>query len=112
MAAVDRLVTVLDINDATDDGAIARGVSARHEALLESGRRIVLLNDRGWSGLSGETVESLERTARVVVGPDEPIAGMTHPEMEASHWESLAGVLRVHGVEIEAAKLSELPHEV
>ena len=61
-------------------------VSARHEAVLADGRRIVLLDDRGWSGgvrvaeggtvtaLRGvwayETVEEIQRTARFVVGPD------------------------------------------
>jgi hypothetical protein len=110
-------------------------VTARQEAVLEDGRRVVLLDDRGWSGQLGavwmddapppqgwrealpsswafETVERLERTARDLVGPDEPVTGSTHAEMEASHWAALAGILREQGVEVEAGELRELPHDV
>ena len=137
MARVTRLLTLVDIDDADDDGPNARrmSVTARQAAVLEDGRRVVLLDDRGWSGQLGaawtddapppqgwqealpsiwafETVEGLERTARDVVRPDEPITGSTHAEMEASHWETLAGILREQGVEVEAVELSELPHDV
>lgn len=137
MPRVARLVTFVDIADADDDGPAARrmSVSARHEAVLEDGRRIVLLDDRGWSeqlfvvgsdersqeergrvelpGVwASETVADLERTARDVVGPDEPFAGRTREEMDASHWDSLGRVLRRQGVEIEAAELRGLAHDV
>ena len=129
MAGVTALLTLVDIDDSDDDGPDARRMSvrARHEAVLEDGRRVVLLDDRGWTGaisaawtddasLPGiwavETVEELERTARVVVGPDEPGPGGTQAEMEAGHWETLAGILRAQGVEVEAAELRELPHDV
>ena len=51
MAAVARLLTLVDIADQEDDGPDARrlSVSARHEAVLADGRRVVLLEDRGWS---------------------------------------------------------------
>ena len=137
MAAVTRLLTFVDIDDADNDGPNARrmSVTARQEAVLGNGRRVVLLDDRGWSEQLGavwtddappprvsrealpsiwasETVEQLVRTARDVVGPDEPVTGSTHAEMEASHWEALAGILREQGVEVEAAELKELPHDV
>jgi hypothetical protein len=137
MARVTRLFTVVDINDADDDGvdAARMSVTARHEALLEDGRRVVLLDDRGWSGQLGgfstdraspsqdwrerppsiwmfETVEELERTARDVVGPDEPFDTLTQAEMQARHWEGLATILREQGVEVHAAGLKELPHDV
>ena len=32
--------------------------------------------------------------------------------MEASHWETLASILRRQGVAVEAAELRELPHDV
>jgi len=60
----------------------------------------------------GETVADLERTARDVVGADESAAGSTQAEMEASHWETLAGMLRDHGVDVEAAELCQLPDDV
>ena len=55
MAAVTRLVTFVDIDDADDAGPDARSMSvtARHEAVLADGRRVVLLDDRGWSGTQG-----------------------------------------------------------
>jgi catechol 2,3-dioxygenase-like lactoylglutathione lyase family enzyme len=69
MAGVIRLLTSVDLHPTS--------VSARHEAVLADGRRVVLLDDRGWS-----------------------------------HWEALASILREQGVEIEAAELSRLPHDV
>ena len=53
-------------------------VSARHEAVLENGCRVLLLDDRGWSA-SGPpdiwartSIEDIVDTALMVVGPDEP----------------------------------------
>ena len=137
MAAVARLLTLVDIADQDDDGPDARrlSVSARHEAVLADGRRVVLLEDRGWSEelrvllddepsdqgrgfvepssiWAYETVEEMERTARNVVGPDEPFEGRTRADMDASHWDSLARVLRRQGVEVQAAELRGLPHDV
>ncbi len=137
MVTVARLLTFVDIADEDDDGPGARrmSVSARHEAVLADGRRVVLLDDRGWSAQLGllwddepseearalvelpsiwayETVEDMERTARDVVGPDEPFGGRTRADMDASHWDSLAGVLQRQGVDVEAAELRGLPHDV
>jgi hypothetical protein len=136
MARVTRLFTAVDINDADDDGsdALRMSVTARHEALLEDGRRVVLLDHRGWGGQVGaytddasppqdwrerspsiwmfQTVEGLEQTARNVVGPDEPFDALTQADMEASHWEGLATILRKRGVDVDAAGLKELPHDV
>ena len=44
---VARLVTLLDLDGGA--GARSMSVSARHEAVLADGRRIVLLDDRGWT---------------------------------------------------------------
>jgi hypothetical protein len=89
MTGVTRLLTSVDINDADDDGPNAHrmSVTARQEAVLEDGRRVVLLDDRGWSG-------------------------STQAEMEAGHWETLARILRKKGAEVEAAELRQLPHDV
>ena len=127
MGAVTRLVTFVDIAGEDDDGPDARrmSLSARHEALLADGRRVVLLDDRGWTetvhvlrggrrpGIWAHvTAEEIEREARVVVGPDEPFEGRTQADMEADHWDALARVLRQHGVEVGAGELKELPHDV
>ncbi len=140
MAVVARLVTFVDLNDRNDPGPDARSfsVSARLEAVLANGRRVVLLDDRGWSEQLNvawdhepseqecraadewlsrgtwayQTVEEMERTARFVVGPDEPFGGRTQAEEEAAHWDALARVLQQQGVAVEGAELKALPHDV
>lgn len=134
MGSIARLVTCVEI---ADDGAdpYRMSLSARHEAVLSDGRRVVLLDGRGWSAelrVSGsddasererdlaasggiwahETAEEIERTARSVVGPDEPYGARTEAEMEASHWEWLIDVLAREGVQVRAAELRSLPHDV
>jgi hypothetical protein len=121
------LVTFVDIRK--DDGGLhgrRMSVSARHEAVLADGSRVVLLDDRGWieelrvagggepsSGIwAHETAEEIERTARAVVGPDEPFEGRTRAEMEASHWATLARVLEQEGISAQAAELRALRHDV
>jgi hypothetical protein len=68
-------------------------VSALHLAVLHDGRRVVLLDDRGWSA-SGPpdiwrrtSIEEVEETARTVVGPDEPFGGHSQAHMKAAHWQ-------------------------
>jgi hypothetical protein len=94
-------------------------VSARHQALLVDGRRVLLLDDRGWSS-SGNvpdiwavtSVEDIEETARFVVGPDEAFAGRSQEDMDADHWAMLAELLRRQGVAVDPQELKRLPHEV
>ncbi len=107
-------VPLVDVNNKDEGGDARVSVSARHEAVLSDGRRVVLLNDRGWSGgtWADETVDELERTARFAVGPDEAFEGRTQADMEADHWDALARVLQQQGVEVEAAELKVLPHDV
>jgi len=125
------LVTLVDVDDDVSD-ARRMSVSARHEAVLADGRRLLLL-DRGWSeelrvgrgrhaipwrveGLadiwSQTSVEDIENTARAVVGPDEPFGGRSQEDMEADHWAYLAGVLRQQGVIVDAVELKRRPHDV
>lgn len=109
------LVTHVELEEAT-----ARRVSfsARHEAVLDDGRRVLLLDDRGWSSWPSDGVyrppdrDDVERTARMVVGPDEPLADETYESMDESHWALLADRLHEKGFAIESAELRRLPHEV
>jgi hypothetical protein len=117
VAPPTRLVTFLDV-DADVAHARQVSVSARHEAELADGRRVLLLDDRGWSE-SGPpdiwattTVEGIVATARTVVGPDEPFGGRSYEDMAADHWAQLASVLRQQGIVADVMELKRLPHDV
>lgn len=134
MAAVTRLETLADVDAGSDDpGHLS--ISLRHEAVLADGRRLLLLDDRGWSsslhaygtgdGPGGgdvpatapdvwavTTVAQIEETARVVVGPDEPCDGGSQADMAAGHWAHLAALLKRQGVLVDPGELQRLPHDV
>lgn len=114
MAAVERLVTTAEADErGPDDPHVS--VSARHDAVLTDGRRVLLLDDRGWSSnqpWAGLTVEDVEETARMVVGPDEPPDGRSREEEDAAHWSHLAAVLQAHRVTVGPEELRRLPHDV
>jgi hypothetical protein len=134
MAAVTHLVTLVDVDVGNSDSR-QMSVSARHEAALADGRRVLLLDDRGWTSSAlrayrmgelpdgdpwrdqpdpwaGTTMEDIEETARVVVGPDEPPDGHSQEEAEAAHWAYLADVLREQGLLVDPLELKQLPHDV
>jgi hypothetical protein len=135
VSAVTRLVTFVDLAEGVGDTR-QMAVSARHEAVLLDGRRVLLLDDRGWteeaftafhvSDASDRdsrreqqpdiwavtSVEDIEQTARIVVGPDEPFDGSSQEDAEEGHWAYLSAVLRQHGVVVDARDLSRLPHDV
>jgi hypothetical protein len=48
MIGVARLITYVDLGRNAADAAHA-SVSARHEAVLTNGRRVVIFDDLGWS---------------------------------------------------------------
>jgi hypothetical protein len=58
------------------------------------------------------SVEEIEQTARIVVGPDEPFNGSSQEEAEQGHWAYLSDVLRQHGLVVNALDLKRLPHDV
>lgn len=116
MAPVARLVTPLDVDDAAGPRQVS--VYARSGAVLVDGRRVLLLDGRGWSA-SGPpdiwartSVEDIAATARAVVGPDEPFGSRSQEDMAVDHWAQLAEVLRQQGVAATPAELQQLPHEV
>jgi len=109
MSGVTRLLTFVDIDDAHPGFA----VSALHQAELADGRRVVLLDDRGWTSSRAPTeMEDVVRTSRIVVGPDEPFGGRSRADMEAGHWNSLTRTLRAQDVEVDPEVLAALPHDV
>lgn len=128
MSVVARLVTLVDLRE--DDLGGQMSFSAHHEAVLEDGRHLLLLDDRGWSSSLVRTTgdsdsardvpdfwattsrEEIEETTRFVVGPDEPFGGRSQADMERDHWADLAGTLRQQGVAADAEELKGLPHDV
>ena len=122
MPDVVRIVTLTDIQEHPDARTIS--VSARQEAVLDDGGRLLLLDDRGWSSsLRGAGADELDiwagmseheiaETTRVVVGPDEPFGGRSQADMETDHWNALAEKLRAQGVAVDGSELMQLPHDV
>ncbi|WP_147256127.1 hypothetical protein [Pseudonocardia hierapolitana] len=113
MTAVERLLTTAYVDDRAPDEHVS--VRARHEAVLTDGRRLLLLDDRGWGSTqrwSAASAEDVEETARVVVGPDEPPEGRTWEQEQTGHWAHLARILEEHGVAVDARDLRRLPHDV
>jgi len=132
-----RVVRLLTLVDLEEDNARAGTLSfsAVLSAVLDDGRRIVLLDDRGWTQsvmlysdrkLPREaldavgrrqrwlsvTAESVEEHARSVVGPDEPYGEYSPVVMAEAHWSFLARVLDDEGIAIDPAVLGSLPHDV
>ena len=58
------------------------------------------------------TIEELENTSKMVVGPDEEYEEYTQDQMDAFHWATLAKTLHDVGVTITPEELSQLPHDV
>jgi hypothetical protein len=131
VTVIVRLATFVDIDDDADSEASGLSFSARHDAVLADGRRVVLLDDRGWTqsiltfgdhALSTRegrrspwefvTRERLEENARDVVGPDEPYGNSTRAETEEGHWATLAARLGNVGVDADWTELPALPHDV
>jgi hypothetical protein len=123
MPRVVRIETLADVGENAGPRTIS--VSARHEAVLDDGRRLSLLDGRGWAeslrGAGADGVadiwsvaseREIAETARTVVGPDEPFGGHTQESMEASHWQTLAETLGTQGVVVDPGELRHLPHDV
>jgi hypothetical protein len=128
MSVVARLVTLVDLRDDGLEGQMS--FSARQEAVLVDDRRVLLLDDRGWTSSLVRAIaepdspqdvpdfwdvtsaEEIEETSRWVVGPDEPFDGRSQEVMERDHWAYLAGILRQQGVAADADELKGLPHDV
>ncbi|OZM73253.1 hypothetical protein CFN78_10335 [Amycolatopsis antarctica] len=112
MPNVRRLVTLADV-DGPDDAVVS--VSALHEAELDDGSRVLLLDDRGW-GSSGRwadsSAERVREFTRTVVGPDEPPPGRSRADMAALHWDTLRRTMLRAGIVVDAAELARLPHDV
>lgn len=121
MDRAERLITFLDVAQGAGaplERESAMSLSALHQLELTSGRRVVLLDDRGWSCGGAPDIwarvslEEMAEISRAVVGPDEPPPGHSLDEATAAHWAHLAATAREHGVQVEAGEIAALPHHV
>lgn len=117
---IARLVTTVDLDGGVNTGP-RMSVRALHALELADGRRVVLLDDRGWGGSSSSpstdlwastSLDDVERTARTVLGPDEPLDGDTLDDAAVGHWAHLARQAEEAGVSVSAKALAALPHDV
>lgn len=110
--------TSLLVTAELDDAQSSKGqvsVAVRLELMLENGRKILLLDDRGWGTNQQWSVVSekeIRETALVVVGPDEPFGGMSQKSTAADHWQYLGLIAQQHGFVVGPLELSLLPDEV
>ncbi|RMI13868.1 hypothetical protein [Cellulomonas triticagri] len=119
MTTPERLVTRIALDGEAHAGDRWQvSISAVLALETADGRRVTLLDDRGWS-TSGPvdmwtwtTPADLADTARTVVGPDEPIHGESYEGMAASHWGALASVAGAQGIAVTPDVLVALPHDV
>ena len=124
MPQVVELVTLADLDEDNSD-ARRIAVSVRLEAALDDGRRVLLLDGRGWSaelrGPGAADIADIWATASereiaeqalVVVGPDEPFDGRSQDDMARDHWGALAATLRAGGVASDGERLRGLPNRV
>lgn len=126
MNPAQRLVTSITIDHVGEARLHEAGIDIGRQMIttvvlqveLSDGRRVVLLDDRGWAAggpgdiWSYETFETMAQTARTVVGPDEPPEGRSFEEETALHWAALADIAEEQGVAIEASELAGLRHDV
>ena len=92
MTTATRLVNYADVDHQPSQPEEV-SIAVRLELELADGRRVLLLNDRGWGSTASWaelSLKSIQRNARVVVGPDEPPEGRSQEEEATLHWARLA----------------------
>jgi hypothetical protein len=123
-----RFETVAEIegDGLPDADTTAPGISvqARVDAILADGRRLPVVDDRGWSEFvhgvheidvdpwTLQTAEGIGEGALMVAGPDEPVGDETHEDMEAWYWRGIAARLAEHGIDAGPEALAALPRSV
>lgn len=114
MSTPKRLISFAD-SDANPAHPERVSIRVRFELELADGRRLLLLNDRGW-GCSGTwselTMEEIVMNARGVVGPDEPPQGRSREEQANLYWAAMHRILQRQGVTLGEDELRQLPHDV
>lgn len=113
MSPIIRLVSFADSDNATTGET--EEVSVRHEAELDNGKLVLLLDNRGWSSIgrwSDARRRDIEETARVVVGPDEPYGEQSVEVATTGHWAFIQEILAVQGIEVEVSELRKMRHDV
>ncbi|MFC4241841.1 hypothetical protein ACFOYW_00530 [Gryllotalpicola reticulitermitis] len=113
---MSRLVTFAELDPRWTPAHVS--VAARLELELDDGRRVLLLDDRGWSsslpaaGWAGVPIAEIEATARMVVGPDAAYDGWTAEQIADGHWATIARLAASRGAAITGDELRGLRHDV
>ena len=96
-----------------DDDEMTQRFWVSEYAVLASGRRVVLHDQRGFTiearggfPFHRESRDSIVKTTLNVVLPDDDDTGEAHP------WHWLAALARTRGLDVSAEYLSGLPYEV
>lgn len=113
MGIMRRFVSIVEI-DGVEAGRNA-GLSVLHQAQLDDGRLLVVLDDRGWSTnqkCSMATASEIRETARMVVGPDEPLHGRSQADAVRGYWLFIQDILARQDVAVPLDELQRLPHDV
>jgi hypothetical protein len=88
-------------------GERSYSVDVHEFAVLDDGRRLILHQDRGYSGSGKPSRAHEERNVlTTVLGDDAEITGEDHP------WEWLASLIQDHGVTVTSGHLEAVPYVV
>ncbi|SEE86900.1 hypothetical protein SAMN04489740_2861 [Arthrobacter alpinus] len=113
MRNVARFVSFADVHDGANGQNVS--VSVLHEAELDTGKSILVLDDRGWASSqpwSEAHPQEIEKTARDVVGPDEPFGEQNAEDATLAYWKYIQAILARNGVKISVELLQKVPHDV
>lgn len=110
-----RLVTTAELDTRTPFAPVS--IRARLDLELDDGKRVLLLEDRGWSSsrpASSWTIElvtEIEDTARMVVGPDAAYDDWTPEQIADGHWATISRIATSRGAVLSADELRGLRHD-
>jgi hypothetical protein len=107
------LGAICDVDPIRNRDSRENHFSVSEFAVLDNGERVMLHNERGYSGRSSsgdiwahETVETITRDVLTTVLPDEDDTDDEHP------WEWLAELAQKQGIDVTADVLRQVPYEV
>lgn len=113
MGPMRRFVSLVEIDG--DEAARAVGLSVLHQAQLDDGPLLVVLDDRGWSANQDwamRAASEIRDTARMVVGPDEPLHGPSQADAVHGCWLFIQDIHASQDAAVPLGELQQLPRDV